>query len=419
MKQLSPMREYIRIIYDRVKNYPPLGLSLLLATFLFFSHPWELFNFLSANSDNPYWGFDYFGLPRCGLALLQGLSTAGSEKVIHYGPWSTDWSSHPAMCFFLGIPFSQFQNPRHSYFLANTIYYLIHLLALFVLTPINDKRRFSELRLIEKIKHYTLYTLVGFFVPYVIIYHYAQYHALSVLAFTFLLMPRPLYVTGYVLSALTKPIFAPAGILLIVLKRWSDIFKIVLFTSLGTLPWFFIDKRKSDSSLSDLFSSGLHKLKYSVPNWEQEQSLAKIIEYFLDPEANFIVRCSIAVLQMVSAIGLCRKGRHNAALGVTCLIFFTLYARGHEYHAVTLIPLFLVLFHNQEVIYKSWSFIFVVALFALPTTYPLLNGVLGSGNGPISSFMQASIPLGWAFVLQRPIAVLALWIFIVWNERDK
>jgi len=399
-----------------LQDYPPLALSLFLSSLLFLSHPWGIFKFLSANSDNHAWGYDYFGLPRCGLAILRGIQIAGSEKVIPYGPWATDWASHPAMCFILGIPLSQFSDPRFSYFAANFIYFCIYIYSLFTLTGALCDGSFKKLSASRKSIHYAFSVLIGFYTPYVIIYHYGQYHALSVLALALLLQKRQQLVGGFVLSALTKPFLAPAGLLLVAQKRWKTIGGVLIFTALGTLPWFILDALTGKRSMSTLGDSGLNKLLYTVPNWEQEQSFAKFFETLVSPHTNMLIRLVVCSLQFATSAYLARKGDLRTAIGIASLIFFTLYARGHEYHAVTLIPFFLFLFSEKKDRYHNWIFVSIVALFALPTTYPILYYVLGSEQNSIAAYKATSPLLGWAFVVQRPLAVLALWLYVVWVE---
>lgn len=403
----------------RIQCYPPLALALLCAAFLFFTHPWGILKFLSVNSDNHLWGFDYFGLPRCGIALLKGVQIAGSEKVVAYGPWSTDWASHPMMCLVLGIPLSRFSDPKFSYFAANFIYFCIHLFALISLSRPMCDGSFHSLSKPNKSKHYLFAFLTGFFVPFVIIYQFGQYHALTVLALTLLLREQPHTKSALILSAFSKPLLAPAGLLLLIQRQWKNIFWIIFILTLGTLPWYVMDSLTGRQSMTELGDAGLRKLKFTVFNWEQEQSVAKLFESFLSPTLNLQIRLGLGTLQMISASFIAWKGDFRTALGLSCLVFFTVYARGHEYHAVTLIPFFIYLFSTNKKPYRSWVFLGIVALFSLPTTYPLLHYGLGSERRPISAFIETSPALGWAFVIQRPLAVMSLWLFVVFVEIEK
>ncbi|MEY3903141.1 MAG: hypothetical protein RL189_2447 [Pseudomonadota bacterium] len=398
-----------------LQNYPPLALALFSSLALFISHPWQLLTFLSPNSDNRLWGFDYFGLPRCGLAILQGENIAGSDKFIEYGPWSTDWASHPAMCLVLGVPLSQFGNPWLSYFVANSLYFCFHVYALVSLSQPLADGTFHQQSRSEKYRHFLFALLVGGFFPFVIIYHFAQYHALSVLAVTFLLQSEKRSVFGFIISALSKPLLAPAGLLLAVRRQWKMIAWILAGTVIGTAPWFILDALTGRQSMTVLGGSGLNKLRFSVLNWEQEQSLAKVFETLISPQMNFYLRLAISAMQMFTAALIARYGDLRSAFCVAVLVFFTLYARGHEYHAVTLIPVFIYLFAKGTA-YRTWIFMGIVALFALPTTYPVLHYFLGSEKRSIANYKMTSPVLGWIFVLQRPVAVMALWLCIVQKE---
>ncbi len=261
------------------RHYLPLYWSLLLAVALFVQNFWSLLSPLSANSDNSLWGYDFFGLPRCGIALLEGIPLAGSEQQVAYGPWATDWSSHPMMCAVLGIPLSGFADPKMSLLTANIFYLCFHIFALvMMMRPLRVENPAGKI-LGHSAIHWTFATLVGLFFPYAVVYHYGQYHAISVLVLTLLLMgngPRwPLRVLGFVASALSKPLFAPAGLVLLINRKWREVSWIVALSVLGTAPWLFLDALDSSVSLA---SRGFGKLANSVPHWNQEQSLAKVFE---------------------------------------------------------------------------------------------------------------------------------------------
>lgn len=394
----------------------PLVVALTSATVVFFGSVSGKLTFLSANSDNPYWGYDFFNLPRCGLALVSGLDVADSAKRVSYGPWSTDWASHPLMCLLFGAPLGHLLSPRHAYLLASAFYFALHLFCLAFYLRRSQADFCSCRRPSQRALHLVFALLVGGFAPFIVIYHYGQYHALSVLALFLLMQGTWAQTFGFVLSALTKPLLAPAGVLLLVRKCWRQVSWILLFSALGTVPWVVLDGLGVVRSTGSLGASGFNMLRYSVPNWAQEVSMAKPLEGILSPQLNFYIRLVLGILQLFSAGVIARRGDLKVAFGVAVLVFFTIYARGHEYHAVTLVPYFLYLFVERGKRHRNVAFLVVVGLFALPTSYALLVHVLGGNGTDIATMKESSALLGWLFVLQRPVAVISLWVYIMLTE---
>lgn len=412
----NPIQAVKKLYTSTIQQYPPLGLAIFLATFMFVSNVWSLLIRLSVNSDNPYWGYDYFGLPRCGMAILKGLPIFGS--VVEYGPWATPWISHPMLCLVLGIPLSQFNTPNTSYHFANSLYFGFHLFALLAMSrPLCDGSFHGE-PVKSKIMHFAFATLVGFFVPYLVVYHYAQYHAVSVLAMTLVLLGGRSVTAGFVLSALSKPLLAPAGIVLIVRREWKKVFWITILATLGSSIWLLRDHLYgfTSGSLIENGATSSLVLKYSVLDWNQEMSLAKAFETFLDGDTNYHVRTAISVLELLSAAYLAWKGKEKVAIGMALLVFYTIYARGHEYHATTLIPFLIFLFAQPSKVHRNWFFVAIVALFSLPTSYPIMRYIIGVDCSSIQTMKESSPLGGWLFVLQRPVAVLGLWLYLLVTE---
>src|SRR5690242_6986498 len=55
-----------------VRRYLPVILGVCAATLLFVFVRFNVLNTLSANTDHPTIGYDFFGFPRCGLAVRYG-----------------------------------------------------------------------------------------------------------------------------------------------------------------------------------------------------------------------------------------------------------------------------------------------------------------------------------------------------------
>jgi hypothetical protein len=389
---------------------------LLCASSVFIGTLTGNLTFLSANSDNPYWGYDFFTLPRCGLALITGLDIAGSSQRIAYGPWATDWASHPLMCALFGAPLGGLFSPHASYLLAVTLFFAVHIYCLvFYLKKSGPSYESAQTRS-ERVLHHLFAFLIGGYAPFIVIYHYGQYHALSILAVFLLMQGRRAQVLGFVLSALTKPLLAPAGLLLIIRRQWSQVVWITIFAAIGTLPWALMDALGIIKSVGSLGPSGMLMLKYSIMDWAQELSLAKPMEHWVSPEINFVIRLIIGALQLLSALLIAHRGDLKVGFCIAILVFFTVYGRGHEYHAVTLVPFFLYLFTERGNRHRRWAFVGIVSLFALPTTYALVVHGFGGNGATIATMKESSPVLGWLFVLQRPVAILGFWVYLLRTE---
>lgn len=412
----------LRCVVDRGRQMalcPPVLLGLVACALLFFARTRGAFDALSANTGVP--GYDFFGLPRCGLALRQGASIASSWKDMPYGPYSTDWASHPMLCAALGAPLSFL--PAWTAYWAFA-FFLTCLQALGLVVAAHWAGLpgvWKEATPWVRAKIIALFFMCGTFFPQYVLLHQAQYHGLSMLFFL-LVLRRSTQVLGFVGSALSKPLLAPAGLIVLAERNFRSVVKIVLLALAGTAPFYWfgqgaqknLDGSGHTSSVFDVLGqSGWLKLKYSVMNWNQEMSLSKVFERFFDGETNFYLRVVIALVCLGSAFyALFRAREREIAITLAALSLMFLYARGHEYHAVTLLPA--LVFVGSRKGGPSLTLLIAVALLALPSTWSLLGPYRVEGEPfEINHMIEASSMLGWAFVLQKPLGLLALWIALL------
>src|SRR5690606_19677381 len=125
--------------------------------------------------------FDYFTLPRCGLAFLNGTSLySSSADFSFFGPHATQWASHPALCFFFGIP-SVFLSEDFGFHFFNLFYLSIHL---FIIWSFGKKITYRTR------KDAVFFFFLGFFFPWAVAYHLGQYHVFAVLALALVLLKK-------------------------------------------------------------------------------------------------------------------------------------------------------------------------------------------------------------------------------------
>ncbi len=341
---------------------------------------------------------DYVTLPKCGLAVRHGTDLyTSSADYPDYGPVGNGWLSHPLLCVTAGVPLS-FLGPFTGYRLVNIGYVLLHVWLLWSFG--------RHLRGPFRARDYVLFGALGLCFPWYVMYVVGNYHALSVLALALALTARRK--RGFILSAVTKPALAPAGVVLLARARthWREILVIGAVAAVATLPFWTL--------LDEYLRIGSDQAKLFVPGWDQQISLALLLDEFVDPDRNLLLRQigTVAILAY-AVIGLRRKPI-ELAIAFASLWFFVYYARGHEYHATLLVPVFLYLWTEPSGRYRTWWIAALAVAICLPTPWPLF-GV--DPAFPDFDVLQGKSEVLFALFLgQKPIATLLLAATIVTTE---
>ncbi|TJZ77370.1 hypothetical protein [Chitiniphilus eburneus] len=389
---------------------------------LFFSQAFWLLHRLSPNSDSVFRGYDYFTLPRCGLAIRHGTNVfTSAETYSYYGPWATQWVTHPNLCVFPGLPLS-YLSPFVGYWLFNLFNLALHLFILvhFARRAAGDPDTFRG----GQWRDHILFALLGFFFPMYVLYYQGQYHSLAVLALMLVFLCPRNPAVGFIVSAFGKPLLGPAGLVLLVRGMWKTVAVIGVALLLGYVPWFFLSysldqgiQLGHNATLAPFFEIGSQFLKYNVPRWNQEQSMASFLSEMMQPGTQLYLRYALgAIVTLAGAIALRRKPLELAVSLVT-LWFFLVYARGHDYHATLLIPVLAYLWCQRPHLYRTPLMLLITAMYALPTSYALFRTVLGFTAEVSGETMLATSPfLYYCFVAQKPVATLLLAGNILWQE---
>lgn len=323
-------------------------------------------------------GYDYFGLPRCGLAIRMGTNPfAASTHYSNYGPYATPWLTHPAACIFPGTILS-YLDPWFGYWLMNVAYLLLHLTIIYFFS----RRIARATNSLGMIRDGLFFAALGFFIPWYTLYRQGQYHAFSVLAlFVVLASPRNIH-WGFIISALSKPVLGPAGALLILSRRWKTILWIGIAVLVGYLPWYILHYSVStgltlgwNQTLARFFSNGSLFMLYPAPHWNQHLGLASFLEIWLSPVTNYMIRGILAGMIFIASCVVCLKRRFEVAVCLATMWFFLFYAFGHEYHLTLCIPILGLLYSNSRGNYNRSILLAVALVLAAPTTYPILRWV--------------------------------------------
>lgn len=333
---------------------------------------------------------DYVTLPKCGLAVRHGTDLyTSSADYPEYGPVGNGWLSHPLLCVTAGVPLS-FLGPFTGYRILNLCWLALHL---WLLVAFGRK-----LKSPYRPRDYVLFAALGLCFPWYVMYVVGQYHALSVLALGMVLLGARR--GGFILSAVTKPALAPAGLVLLVRghRYWREILVVGVVVAAATLPFWNV--------LDEYLRIGQDQAKLFVPGWDQQVSLALLLDDLVDPERNLRWRQIGTVLVLVYAtIGLWRKPV-ELALAFASLWFFVYYARGHEYHATLLVPVFLYLWTEPSGRYRTTWVAFLAVVTCLPTTWPLFH--IDPAFPDFDILMDKSAILFALFLAQKPVAALLL-----------
>ncbi|XZG70663.1 hypothetical protein ACTSKR_02055 [Chitinibacteraceae bacterium HSL-7] len=402
--------------------FKPLWTGWVATVALFFSQMFWLLHFLSPNSDSAVRGYDYFTLPRCGLAVRYGTDVfTSSADYAAYGPWATQWVTHPNLCVFPGVMLS-YLPPYAGYWLLNLCHLALHLFILwhFARRAAADRTTFGT----GAWRDHLFFLLIGFFFPMYVLYYQGQYHSVAVLALTLVLLRPQNPALGFIVSAFSKPLLGPAGLVLLARGMWKTVATIVLALMIGYVPWFFLSYSVPEGihlgwnhSLQPFFDIGSDFLKHNIPRWNQEQSMASFLGELMGAEANLHVRYALGLVVTLAGAFALRKKPLELAVCTTTLWFFLVYGRGHDYHATLLIPVLAYLWCQRPQHYRNGWVLLITAMYALPTSYALFRTVLGYTAEVSGETMLATHPwLFFAFVAQKPVATLLLAGTILWKE---
>ncbi len=339
---------------------------------------------------------DYVTLPKCGLAVRHGTDLyTSSADYPKYGPVGNGWLSHPLLCVTAGVPLS-FLDPFTGYRIVNALYLVLHV---WILVAFGRR-----LTVPYRARDYVIFAALGLFFPWYVMYVVGQYHALSVLALALVLLG--VRRTGFVLSAVTKPVLAPAGVVLLARRHVREALLIALIAAAATLPFWTL--------LHQYFDIGADQAKLFVPGWDQQMSLALLLDQFVSPDTNLRLREIGAVaLVLYAGFGL-RRRPIELAIAVATLAFFVYYARGHEYHSTLLVPVFLYLWTLPGGRYRTLWMALLIVVVALPSPWPLF-GV--DAAFPDFDVLQAKSHVLFAIFLgQKPVAALLLIATVVLTE---
>jgi hypothetical protein len=368
------------------------------------------------------YAYDHFTLPRCGLAVRFGTDPFLSHETYSwFGPVGTWWVSHPFLCVALGAPLS-YLAPWIGFWVMTLSYLAIHISS-FVLFGASLPQSQS---LKQRGTDAFVFLMLGAFFPCYVIYVLGQYHAFVTLAVTLCLLPRPKNVLGFSLSALGKPVLAPAAFVLIAQRRFRDVAIISAICAIAYGGWAFL-RYDTASGLSigqspsfvNALRTGASLTKLTVRGWNQEMGFAKVLDEFMTANEHYPIRLAVAFLPILTAIVLTARKRYPQALAISVLWYFFLYARGHEYHYSTLVPILAFFYCEKDGRYRNLWFAALVAICALPTTYPIIMALGGYANAVQSSseVMAREFPfLYWTFLVHRPASLFLLLGTVWWAE---
>ncbi len=400
-----------------MRSRPPLLVGLGAAVLLFVLFAAGTLNVLSAHTDHAYLGFDFFGFPRCGLALRFGTNPfTASETYQNYGPWATTWVTQPTACI-LAVPLS-YLPPWTAFWTFNTFNLLLHLGIITVFGLRLSRRSFWEQPRLGRVRDLMFFALIGLFVPWYVLYFMAQYHSFSVLALTLVLAGSEYVAAGFVISALSKPVLAPAALVLVARRRWRQLLIISFFVAVGFLPWMFLRYDVAhgltfgkNEAFSFFLTNSQSDTKFSVYRWNQQISLSAALDEIMPAARHLYIRYALAAAAIGAGAILFLRKRFGVAIIATMLWFFFLYGRGHEYHLTLYVPMLLYLYVGRDGRYRGWPLVLITVVLALPTAYPLFRLLYGypMPDGLSNVVMlHDNRALYYAFLWQKPLAAFLL-----------
>ncbi len=360
--------------------------------------------------------FDYFTWPRCGLAVRFGTNPfTSSQDYPYFGYFATSWVSHPMLCV-LGGPLLSYLPPWTGFWLVNSLYCVLHVWIL-VACGRRIPRPWKRI-------DYIAFAAFGFFFPWYLLYVLGQYHAVVVWGLALVLFSER-YTTGFLLSALGKPILGPPALVLVVCRKWRALAWIALGTIAIYLPFFILHYQLGtgltlgwNPDFLKFFRDGSMYMRFSVLDWNQEMGWSKVFDEFAPPAQHLIFRYILAALCCLAGGWVGFKAGARKGILVATLWFFVLMGRGHEYHYSLYLPMLAFLYTDKR--YRTPWFVFLCLLAALPTTFGLYSwiGNISDPHTASQSALRSASPLiFYSYLLQRPILLPLLIGTVIWKER--
>lgn len=418
---------------------PPVLLSLISASLLIFFYCFGTLNFWSPMGGSV--AYDTFTLPRCGLAIRFGTDPfTSSADYPFYGNFATNWASHPLLCVVAGAPLS-YLSPGLEQLVTTSLYCILHFwilvsfgarLAPAAVPTVSESRVLKAIwqRLKQwHLRDYLFFSAAGFFFPWYVMLVLGQYHAIVVFALAAILLSERNLVLGFVLSAIGKPVLAPAALALFAARKWRIILIISAICALCYLPWLVLryDVPRGlhlgmNESFIKFFEVSSRYTRFSVVGWNQEMGWSKIFDEFANPNEHFPFRVALAALPVMLAVWLGFQKKLQLAIAVSVLWFFFLYGRGHEYHYTLALPLLAFLYCHESGRYRT-AFTAVIAMIAAaPTVFPLIMGLHGfptTGAANHAAMKAANPFLFWIYLLHKPIIAPLILVQVFWVEKNQ
>jgi hypothetical protein len=387
-----------------------IALSSALGLFVLFL--FQGLDKFSSLTDSPWKGMDHFSLPRCAIAFWADVTVFDSHTFAKdFGPWSSNWASHPLLCATLGTLFAGIP-PWTGYWVATGFYFLIFcfLIFSFLFQLPKEKSR------VDLLKNVLFCVFIGFSMPWYTLFNQGNYHAFVVLGLGLILL-KPESTThsvaGFALSAFGKPLLMPHGMVYLIQKRWKVVFLTVAIVAVGSLLTF-----ENVEELRRFIDIGRSYSGEGVFRWNQQQGIETVIQETLLRPWSYQLRLSFTVVTLIFGLLLLYKKRTIPALAVISTWYFWFNARGHEYHWTLFTPILLALYVN-DLKYRNFYLVFLTALISMPNAYPLFHlvGQFQSTNDLSNSRMFELSPTLYAlFLIPKPLSVLVFLLLVFKTE---
>lgn len=405
-------------------RYLPVISGSIFATVLFVLFVFNLLGEWSANTDHPLMGYDYYGLPRSALAIRFGTNPFTSHlDYPYYGPWATAWVTFPTLSI-LAAPLS-YLPPKISFWVFNSLNFILHLTIIILFGRRFCRQRLGQSTWTVQIRDCLFFGALGFFIPWYVLYYQGQYHSVAVLAVFLVLASRNRFIQliGFSLSALGKPILVTAAPILFVRREWKVIGLILAVLLVGFVPWF-IFKYDVETGLQfgrneimfDYLEQTSIIAKHSTYRWNQQISLSAALDEFMTPISNLQTRYVIGGLIILYSLIIRRQ--REAAIALSIIAFFAVYARGHEYHYTLFVPI-LACLYSLGPRYNSWPMVLLAILMATPTTWIVFKYVYDFSDpvsGSANLMFSTNEVFYYLFLWHKPTAAMLTAVYIAVNE---
>jgi hypothetical protein len=230
-------------------------------------------------------------------------------------------------------------------------------------------------------------------------------------------------ISGFILSALSKPFLAPGAITLLFHRKWKEIFWIGLFVGIGSFLAFGWTLDSNGISFGtnhnfERFFAFNQTAKYNAHRWAQISSLSLFFSEFMNPESNYKIRLFIGLFMLIGSVTVLRMSSIQVKLILASLFHTVVYAHGHEYHRTLLVPILLYLYCQSNGWYRRPWLVGTSAIMGAPSVYLLFRlwyGLPQDTGGPV--LVETNYPLYLLFTAHRPLSELFLVAMIFYTER--